>query len=144
MVDIGSGAGLPGVPLALARVDLEVVLLEPLLRRYNFLTEVVAELGLPPRVSVLRGRAEDLDAHFDVVTARAVAPLERLIGWTKHLFLPGGQLLAMKGSSAPDEVAAANDLLRELRLVAEVLEVSAGADLESTNVVRVSRETHAG
>lgn len=137
VVDVGSGAGLPGVPLAIARPDLQVTLLEPLLRRANFLNLVVDELGLGDRVRVVRGRAEDTKATFDVVTARAVAPLGRLIGWTRPLFWPDGELLALKGSSAADEVAAAASELTKGKLRAEVLTVSAGADQESTNVVRV-------
>lgn len=105
VLDVGSGAGLPGIPLAIARPDLSVVLLEPLLRRYNFLVEAVAELELGDRVEVRRGRAEDLRESFEVVTARAVAPLGRLVGWTQQLFVPDGELLALKGSSAADEVS---------------------------------------
>ncbi|MBI4901486.1 MAG: 16S rRNA (guanine(527)-N(7))-methyltransferase RsmG, partial [Actinobacteria bacterium] len=106
VVDVGSGAGLPGIPLAVLRPDLDVVLLEPLLRRADFLTETVRELDLADRVRVVRGRAEEHKASYDVVTCRAVAPLGRLLGWTGRLFLPGGQLVAMKGASAADEVAA--------------------------------------
>ena len=145
VVDVGSGAGLPGIPLAIARPDLMVVLVESLLRRSVFLSEVVAELGLSDRVEVVRSRSEDFRGSFDVVVARAVAPLTRLIGWTKHLFLPDGQLLALKGASAADEVEAAAGLLGELGLVADVHPVRAAANLEETFVVRVrsvSRETH--
>lgn len=146
VLDVGSGAGLPGIPLAIARPDLSLVLLEPLLRRANFLTEVVDELGLGDRVEVVRGRAEEYDGSFEVVTARAVAPLEKLIGWTQKLFLPAGRLLALKGATAADEVAAAAGVLRKRKLNAEVVEVAAAADLEPTYVVRVqsasvSRET---
>ena len=144
VVDVGSGAGLPGIPLAIARPDLSVVLLESLLRRVTFLAEVVAELGLGDRVRVVRGRAEECTEHFDVVTARAVAPLGRLVGWADHLFLPSGQLLALKGSSADKEVAEAQAVLRKRRLVADVQAVRAAASLEETFVVRVrsvSRET---
>lgn len=139
VIDIGSGAGLPGIPLAIARLDLSVVLLEPLLRRATFLTEVVEELGLAGRVDVIRGRAEDQRGLFDVVTARAVAPLAKLIGWTKHLLAPSGELLALKGSSATEEVAAASELLDCLGMSAEVLEVRAAPGLEATHVVRVRR-----
>ena len=80
VIDVGSGAGLPGIPLAIVRPDLHMTLLEPLLRRSTFLEETVADLGIP--VSVVRGRAEDkVVPPADVVTARAVAPLERLVGW---------------------------------------------------------------
>ena len=112
VADVGSGAGLPGLVWAIARPDLVITLVEPLLRRATFLQSVVAELGLDGRVSVHRGRAEDLCADrswagVDVVTARAVAPLERLLGWTVPLLRPGGRLVALKGSSAQDELAAA-------------------------------------
>ena len=137
MLDVGSGAGLPGVPLAIARPDLAVVLLEPLLRRYEFLVQVVDELELGDRVQVVRGRAEDLHDNFDVVTARAVAPLGKLLGWTKPLFLPDGELLALKGSSAADEVRDAGKQLRRDRLDAEVLELRATPEAEPTYVVRV-------
>lgn len=107
VVDIGSGAGLPGIPLALARADLRVDLVETLLRRITFLEEVVAELGLGGRVRVLRGRAEDAAGAVggaDVVTARAVAPLAKLAVWAAPLLRPGGMFLALKGESAVEEV----------------------------------------
>lgn len=132
VADVGSGAGLPGIPLALARPDLRVTLVEPLLRRATFLAEVVDELGLGGRVSVVRDRAENHRERYDVVTCRAVAPLERLVRWTAPLFVPKGSLLALKGSSAADEVSAAAGVLRRRRLSAEVLEAGQG-----TFIVRV-------
>ena len=113
-VNLGSGAGLPGIPLALARPDLTVTLLEPLARRVAFLTECVRRLALE-RVTVVRGRAEDGPIRrqlggADVVTARAVAPLDKLAGWCLPLLRPGGLLLAMKGSTAAAELAAAGPL----------------------------------
>ncbi len=106
VLDVGSGAGLPGIVLAVARPDLSVVLVEPLARRSDFLTEVVDALGLADQVSVVRARAEEYPGPpVDVVTARAVAPLDRLVGWCLPLARPGGRLLALKGSSAADEVA---------------------------------------
>ncbi|WHU46963.1 16S rRNA (guanine(527)-N(7))-methyltransferase RsmG [Gordonia sp. L191] len=107
VIDIGSGAGLPGIPLALARPDLRITLVEPLLRRTTFLEEVVASLGL--EVTVVRGRAEERAVRdevglADVVTSRAVAPLDRLAAWSAPLIRPGGRLVAIKGSSAPDEI----------------------------------------
>ncbi len=104
--DIGSGAGLPGLVLALARPDVQVTLVEPLLRRTTFLVEVVEELGLGDQVEVVRARAEELHGRrsFDVVTSRAVAPLPRLLGWSMPLVAASGALLAMKGSSVVDEV----------------------------------------
>lgn len=108
VIDVGSGAGLPGIPLALARPDLTVVLVESLARRTGFLIEVVEALGLVDRVSVHRGRAEEIVgrvAPADVVTARAVAPLDRLAAWCLPLTAVGGRLLAIKGASAAEEVA---------------------------------------
>jgi 16S rRNA (guanine527-N7)-methyltransferase len=139
VVDVGSGAGLPGIPLAVLRPDLDVVLLEPLLRRADFLAQTVRELDLGERVRVVRGRAEEHRATYDVVTCRAVAPLGRLLGWTSSLFLPGGQLLALKGSSAADEVAASRKELTKARAEATVLTVRAHDQAEPTYVVRVRR-----
>ncbi|MDT5349216.1 MAG: rRNA (guanine527-N7)-methyltransferase [Mycobacterium sp.] len=107
VVDIGSGAGLPGVPLAIARPDIQMVLLEPLLRRSDFLREVVAELGLP--VEVVRGRAEErsvreLIGERDVAVSRAVAALDKLTKWSMALLRPEGRMLAIKGERARDEV----------------------------------------
>lgn len=106
--DIGSGAGLPGLVLAIARPDLTMSLAEPLLRRTTFLEEVVAGLGLT-NVEVIRARADALHGSrtFDVVTSRAVAPLERLLGWSMPLVAPTGALVAMKGTSVSEEIAAA-------------------------------------
>ncbi len=139
LVDVGSGAGLPGIPLAVLRGDLDVVLLEPLQRRADFLSETVRELCLGDRVRVVRGRAEDHKAVYDVVTCRAVAPLGRLLGWTSRLFLPDGELLAMKGSSAADEVAASSKQLARAGAAATVLTVRAHDEAEATYVVRVRR-----
>jgi len=116
VADVGSGAGLPGLVWAIVRPDLQVALIEPLLRRSTFLTEAIERLSLQDRVSVRRDRAEDVvrDAAWsgvDVVTARAVAPLDRLIGWTVPLLRPSGRLVALKGSSAQEEVAAATGAL---------------------------------
>ena len=138
VVDVGSGAGLPGIPLALARPDLRVTLLEPLLRRANFLTGLVDELGLGDRVEVVRGRAvgpDDRDplghhAQYGVVTSRAVAALPRLLAWCVPLMAPTGSIVALKGSSAAAEVSdAAGDLARH-RLRAEAIAVTTheGAD----------------
>lgn len=108
VADVGSGAGLPGIPLAIARPDLQVVLIEPLLRRATFLTEVVTMLGLGS-ITVVRGRAEDravLAEHrdFDVVTSRAVAPLDKLTKWSMPLLRPGGVMAALKGDRAEAEL----------------------------------------
>jgi 16S rRNA (guanine527-N7)-methyltransferase len=112
LVDVGSGAGLPGLALAIARPDLLVTLLEPLERRVTFLQEVVDDLGLG-NVVVQRGRAEDATpAAWSVAVARAVAPLDRLARWCLPLVPPGGRLLALKGSSARAELATAETALR--------------------------------
>ena len=107
VVDIGSGAGLPGIPLAIARPDLDITLLEPLLRRSEFLKEAVAELGLT--VEVARGRAEEswVRERFgerDSAVSRAVAALDKLTKWSMPLLRPGGRMIAIKGERAPDEV----------------------------------------
>ena len=107
VADIGSGAGLPGLVVAIRRPDLDVTLIEPMARRTDFLGEAVDRLGLE-NVRVLRGRAEEVpatEAEFDVVTSRAVAPLDRLSRWSLPLVRAGGSMLAMKGSSAEEEVA---------------------------------------
>lgn len=121
VADVGSGAGLPGVPLAIVRPDLDIVLVEPMLRRVRFLDLVVEELDLGPQVTVVRSRAEDLADRFDVVTCRAVARLPKLLGWTAPLFLPSGELLALKGESVDDEVKASRAELTKLGCRAEVL-----------------------
>jgi 16S rRNA (guanine527-N7)-methyltransferase len=101
LVDIGSGAGLPGLVIAIARPDLSVTLIEPLERRVNFLNEVISELDL--KVATIRGKSESVKARFDVVTARAVAPMPKLIDISWHLV--GNLLLAMKGAAAEEELA---------------------------------------
>jgi 16S rRNA (guanine527-N7)-methyltransferase len=139
--DVGSGAGLPGIPLALVRTDLRVTLVEPLLRRATFLTEALDELGLSDRVVVLRGRAEEQrDLDLDVVTARAVAALDKLAGWSLPLVRVGGELLALKGSSAAEEVEAAQGALERLGGgQAEVLQCGHEVVDPPTTVVRVVR-----
>ncbi|MFL6107376.1 MAG: 16S rRNA (guanine(527)-N(7))-methyltransferase RsmG [Marmoricola sp.] len=108
VADIGSGAGLPGLVMAIRRPDLEMTLIEPLLRRTTFLTEAVQALELE-NVQVTRARAEEVhgSALFDVVTSRAVAPLDRLSRWSLPLVRSGGSFLAMKGSSAEQEIVTA-------------------------------------
>jgi 16S rRNA (guanine527-N7)-methyltransferase len=137
VVDVGSGAGLPGVPLAILRPDLRVTLIEPLLRRFTFLVQTVEELGISDRLEVVRSRAEDHQRTYDVVVARALAPLDRLIGWCNPLRAPDGVILALKGASAADEVAAANRQLKAAGLKAEVLKARAHPDVEPATVVRV-------
>jgi 16S rRNA (guanine527-N7)-methyltransferase len=113
LVDVGSGAGLPGIVLAICRPDLDVVLAEPLLRRTTFLTEAVSVLGLD-NVRIERIRAEQMAGGVDAVTARAVAPLDRLARWSLPLIRPGGRLVALKGASAHREVQAALPVLERL------------------------------
>lgn len=138
VVDIGSGAGLPGIPLALARPDLRVALVEPLLRRVTFLEEVVEELGIDVRV--VRGRAEEKAVKTavgdaDVVTSRAVAPLAKLAGWSAPLLRPGGRMVALKGASAEEEVERDAAALRRAGF-ADVMVVVVGApDAEETRLV---------
>lgn len=138
VVDVGSGAGLPGIPLAILRPDLNVTLLEPLLRRSTFLIEVVDELGLGGRVTVVRERAEDHDGRYDVVVARAVAPLDGLIRWCHPLRRPGGVLLALKGDRAEAQIEQAAKVLRVRRLQAELVLARAHPEAEPARVVRVT------
>jgi 16S rRNA (guanine527-N7)-methyltransferase len=115
VADVGSGAGLPGLVWAIQRPDLAVTLIEPMLRRVRFLEEAVEDLGLA-NAEVVRARAEELHPgrRFDVVTARAVAPLERLGRWCLPLVQPGGTLAAFKGENAQAELEAAASTLRRL------------------------------
>ena len=138
VADVGSGAGLPGIPLALLRPDLRVTLIEPLLRRSTFLTETVAQLGVADRVQLVRSRAEDHHEPYGFVVARALAPLDRLIGWCNPLRADGGIILALKGESAPDEVTAARPQLEAAQLTAEILSVRAHPEVEAATVVRLS------
>ncbi|WP_419996548.1 16S rRNA (guanine(527)-N(7))-methyltransferase RsmG [Streptomyces boninensis] len=137
--DVGSGAGLPGIPLALVRPDLRITLLEPLLRRTTFLQEVVELLGLD-HVSVVRGRAEEVLGTFEpvhVVTARAVAPLDRLAGWGIPLLRPYGQMLALKGDTAAEELQTHKAALAKLGVEeTSIVHAGAGVVTPSTTVVR--------
>ncbi len=147
LADLGSGAGLPGLVLAMLRPQVEVVLVEPMARRTAFLAECVGALGLD-NVRIERGRAEDLTGKMaaDVVTARAVARLERLAPLAAGLARPGGQVLAIKGASAADEIAVAEPALRRLGAT-EVSIVSLGDGVldQPTTVVRfVTRRQSAG
>jgi 16S rRNA (guanine527-N7)-methyltransferase len=138
--DVGSGAGLPGIPLALVREDIKITLLEPLLRRTNFLTEVVELLGLD-HVTVVRGRAEEVMGTLQpvhVVTARAVAPLERLATWGIPLLRPYGEMLALKGDAAEEELKSAATVLSKLGAVeTSILHVGEGIVDPLSTVVRV-------
>jgi 16S rRNA (guanine527-N7)-methyltransferase len=118
LFDIGSGAGLPGIVIALARPDLQVTLIEPLERRVEFLNEAVAAIpDLPFPIQVIRGRAQDVKKSADFVTARAVAPLEKLKKMSWHMVKTGGSLLAMKGESAATEMVGVKGAeLHEIKL----------------------------
>jgi 16S rRNA (guanine527-N7)-methyltransferase len=148
VVDVGSGAGLPGIPLAIARPDLHLTLLEPMARRVAWLDEVVEALGLS--VTVVRGRAEEASVReqlfdVDVVTARAVAPLERLARWCLPLLRPGGSLVALKGESALEEMERDAEAVRRAGGSRQRV-VSCGADVLEvpTTVVLVERSELAG
>src|SRR5215469_1218011 len=147
LVDVGSGAGLPGIVLAVLLPQARVTLLEPLARRVDFLNETVAELGLT-NADVLRGRAEDLAGQIsaDVVTARAVAPLDKLAGLAVGLLRPGGRVLAIKGSSAEAELAKARPVLGRLGVTdARVVRTtSPGGGATATVVTFTAPDHHRG
>lgn len=139
LADVGSGAGLPGLVIAIARGDLEVTLIETMQRRVNFLEEAVSDLGLT-NVEVVRARAEELHGkrEFDVVTARAVAALDKLVKWTLPLVREGGELVAMKGQSAQQEVKDAAKTLARLGGRGARVELIEASEVEvPTTVVRV-------
>ncbi|MET8150299.1 16S rRNA (guanine(527)-N(7))-methyltransferase RsmG [Actinoplanes sp. NPDC049668] len=145
VIDVGSGAGLPGIVLAVARPDLTITLVEPLARRTAFLSEAVTALGLDATVTVVRGRAEDLvggpPAAADVVTARAVAPLDRLAGWCLPLAAVGGRLLALKGASAAEEVAEHREAIARLGGAEPVVRLCGEGLIDPpTTVVEIVRE----
>lgn len=139
VVDVGSGAGLPGIPLAILRPDLRITLLEPMQRRTTFLTQAVDNLGITDHVCVQRSRAEDYRGSFEVVTGRAVAPLRKFLPWVLPMLAPGGEVIALKGASAQEELAAVQQLLKKLRLRAELAGVRAHPRSEVTTAVRVRR-----
>ncbi|UOY00565.1 16S rRNA (guanine(527)-N(7))-methyltransferase RsmG [Blastococcus sp. PRF04-17] len=147
VVDVGSGAGLPGIPLGLARPDVVLTLVEPMARRVEFLEEVVTGVAEPAGLQwrVVRGRAEDKAVAqavgaVDVVTARAVAPLPRLVGWCRALMRPGTQLVALVGSRALQELPS---LVPELQAAGmrDVHPRAVGAELgeAATTVVVMTR-----
>jgi 16S rRNA (guanine527-N7)-methyltransferase len=146
VVDVGSGAGLPGIPLAIARPDLRITLLEPLLRRVNFLNEFVDEAGLS-NVRVVRGRAEERSIRTevggaDVVTSRAVAPLLQLAAWSLPLVRDGGEMLALKGSSAQDELDRDGRGLARLGGYGQEVVLCGASVLDvPTTVIRVRRKS---
>lgn len=139
LIDVGSGAGLPGLVIAVLRPDLRITLLEPLLRRAEFLSLTIAELGLEERVRVVRERAEEHQFCYAVVTARAVARLPKLVNLVEPLMAEAGELLALKGQSVHDELDEAAALLDSRHLSAEVLSVTRSPVLEAATVLRLRR-----
>ena len=140
VADIGTGAGLPGLVWAITRPDLQVTLVEPLLRRATFLQEVVETLDLS-HVRVLRARAEEVEETFDIVTARAVAALPKLSKWCMPLVGPGGLFLPLKGQSAAAEVEEARSLLKRLGATSiDIVTYSSQVDpLQSVTLVEICK-----
>ena len=142
VADVGSGAGLPGIPLAIARPDAQFFLIEPMERRVEWLRHEIAELGLR-NVQVLRGRSEDvhLDEPMDQVTARAVSALSKLIPITVGLLRRGGELIFMKGERVHEEIEAARKVIRRENVTdIEVLTLGEGITPETTRVFRATVE----
>ncbi|MGQ4618235.1 16S rRNA (guanine(527)-N(7))-methyltransferase RsmG [Nocardia sp. R7R-8] len=142
VVDIGSGAGLPGIPLAIARPDLRITLVEPLLRRTIFLSEFIESVGLD--ITVVRGRAEQSGVMkeaggADVVTSRAVAPLGKLAQWSFPLLRDHGHMLALKGASAAEELERDGDALVKAGAGNAVV-LECGVGLVSTPTMVISAE----
>ncbi|MCG7277947.1 16S rRNA (guanine(527)-N(7))-methyltransferase RsmG [Corynebacterium imitans] len=141
VADVGSGAGLPGIPLAIARPDLQLTLIEPLLKRSTYLKEVKEQLGLD-NVTVVRGRAEEQKrGQFDAVTSRAVAPLGKLAGWSLPLVRHGGAMVAMKGASVSEELERDEAQIRKAGGVdAEIFQVGEGLLAQPTTLIRIVRK----
>ena len=139
VADVGSGAGFPGIPMAILKPKVNFVLIEPMERRANWLADVVVPtLGLE-NVKVLRGRAEEAPLrNYDVTTARAVSALPKLLRMLAPLTVPGGQVLAMKGSKAQDEIEESKSLVKKLKLDSfEIVTVGENLLVDPTTVVRV-------
>jgi 16S rRNA (guanine527-N7)-methyltransferase len=136
VADVGSGAGLPGIPMAIAQPNAQFTLIEPMERRSDWLKQQVAELGLT-NVEVLRARAEEVGSVYDIVTARAVSNLSKLLRLTIDLIRDGGELLALKGSKAAEEIAEAQKLAKKLKIAGFDLLTVGGEHLaDPTTVVR--------
>lgn len=143
VIDIGSGAGLPGLVLAIVRPDLDVHLVEPLLRRTVWLEATTAELGLP-NVTIHRGRAEEVELRAPVVTARAVASLDKLVRWSFPLLETGGRLLALKGEAAERELSDAAAMLDRLGVPHRAVHlIGEGEVSEPVRVVEIVRPEEA-
>ena len=142
VADVGSGAGLPGIPMAIALPEAHFVLIEPMERRSNWMLEVIQELGLT-NVEVRRARAEEvLDLKFDIVTARAVAALDKLLRLTVPLLKPGGSLIALKGSKAAAEIEAAKKLQKKLGIASFEIQICGEMFLdEPTSVVKTTLDS---
>ncbi len=138
VADVGSGAGLPGIPMAIAQPNAHFTLIEPMERRSDWLKAVLAELGLE-NVSVLRARAEEVGEVFDLVTARAVSALPKLLRLTVPLTRHGGAIIALKGSKAAEEIEEAKKLSKKLKIAGfEVIHTGAQILDETTLVVRTT------
>lgn len=139
VVDVGSGAGLPGIVIALMRPEQQVWLVEPMERRATWLNEVATSLQLA-NVTVVRGRAEEVRGTVvgDTITARAVAPIEKLVKWCAPLLAEGGSMAFLKGRSAPAEIESAKYALKRAGLTARVVEAPTMPGLESTSVVTIA------
>lgn len=142
VVDVGSGAGLPGLVVAAMLPEREVTLIEPMERRVSWLTEAAEHVGLD-NVRVLRGRAEEFweGVEADALTARAVASVDKLVKWCAPLLSDRGSMALLKGRSAGVEIDRAKYVLRKAKLTAEVVEAPTISGLEPTTVVRVTRDT---
>jgi 16S rRNA (guanine527-N7)-methyltransferase len=142
VADVGSGAGLPGIPMAIARPDAEFVLIEPMERRSSWMLAVVEDLGLK-NVRVLRSRAEDVsEQDFDIVTARAVAALDKLLKMCVPLLKPRGALIALKGSKAAEEIANSKKLEKKLSISSfEILVCGEKFLPEPTSVVKTTLDS---
>ena len=142
VADVGSGAGLPGIPMAIARPDADFVLIEPMERRSSWMLEVVEDLGLK-NVRILRSRAEDVtEQDFDIVTARAVAALDKLLKMCVPLLKPGGALIALKGSKAAEEIANSKKLEKKLGISSfEILVCGEKFLAEPTSVVKTTLDS---
>ena len=142
VADVGSGAGLPGIPMAIAMPEAHFVLIEPMERRSNWMLEVIEELGLT-NAEVRRARAEELtDLKFDIVTARAVAALDKLLRLCVPLLKPGGSLVALKGSKAADEIEAAKKLQKKLGIASFEIQICGEKFLaEPTSVVKTTLDS---
>jgi 16S rRNA (guanine527-N7)-methyltransferase len=142
VADVGSGAGLPGIPMAIAIPEAHFVLIEPMERRSNWMLEVIEELGLT-NVEVRRARAEEVtDLKFDIVTARAVAALDKLLRLCLPLLKPGGSLVALKGSKAAEEIEAAKKLQKKLGIASFEIQICGEKFLaEPTSVVKTTLDS---